>query len=66
MLSDDEAGTTHVITFCESAEVAERSRMSRLQLRDRIRETVSVEVQERRPFSVSFADLRGLATVPPR
>jgi hypothetical protein len=66
MLSDEETGTTHVITFWESAEVAERSRISRLQLRDRITETVSVEVQETRPYTVSFADLAGFATVPPR
>jgi hypothetical protein len=66
MLSDEESGTTHVITFWESAEVAEKSRISRLQLRDRITETVSVEVQETRPYTVSFADLDGFATVPPR
>jgi hypothetical protein len=66
MLSDEDRGTTHVITFWESAEVAERSRISRLQLRDRITETVSVEVQETRPYTVSFADLGGFATLPPR
>jgi hypothetical protein len=66
MLSDEETGTTHVITFWESAEVAERSRISRLRLRDRITETVSVEVRETRPYTVSFADLAGFATVPPR
>ena len=66
MLSDEESGTTHVITFWESAEVAEKSRISRLQLRDRITETVSVEVQETRPYVVSFADLGEFATVPPR
>ena len=66
MLSDEETGKTHVITFWESAEVAERSRISRLQLRDRITETVSVEVQETRPYTVSFADLGGFATLPPR
>ena len=66
MLSDEETGRTHVITFWKDAEVAERSRVSRLQLRDRITETVSVEVQETRPYTVSFADLAGFATVPPR
>ena len=66
MLSDEETGKTHVITFWASAEVAERSRISRLQLRDRITETVSVEVQETRPYTVSFADLGGFATLPPR
>ena len=66
MLSDEEMGKTHVITFWESAEVAEKSRISRLQLRDRITETVSVEVQETRPYVVSFADLGEFAIVPPR
>ena len=66
MLSNEETGTTHVITFWKDAEVAEKSRISRLQLRDRITETVSVEVQETRPYVVSFADLGGFATVPPR
>ena len=66
MLRDEDSGTTHVITFWESAVVAEKSRISRLQLRDRITETVSVEVQETRPYTVSFADLGEFATVPPR
>jgi hypothetical protein len=66
MLSNEETGTTHVITFWENEEVAERSRISRLQLRDRITETVSAEVQETRPYVVSFAALEGFATVPPR
>ena len=66
MLSNEETGTTHVITFWENAEVAERSRVSRLQLRDRITETVSVEVQETRQYVVAFADLEGFAGVPPR
>ena len=72
MLSNDETGTTHVISFWESKEVAERSRVARLKLRDRITSTVSVEVQEteavrrrlRRPELVPgrrAAGLRGAA-----
>jgi len=57
MLSNDETGTTHVISFWESEEVAERSRVARLKLRDRITSTVSVEVQETEGYEVSFADL---------
>ena len=62
MLSNEETGTTHVITFWADEEVAERSRIARLQLRDRITATVSVEVQETQPYIVSFADLDGFAT----
>jgi hypothetical protein len=57
MLSNDETGTTHVISFWESREVAERSRAARLKLRDRITSTVSVEVQETEAYEVAFADL---------
>jgi len=60
MLSNDETGTTHVISFWESAEVAERSRIARLKLRDRITSTVNVEVQETEPYEVAFADLASL------
>ena len=58
MLSNDETGVTHVISFWENEEVAERSRVARLRLRDRITSTVSVEVQETEPYEVSFAELR--------
>ena len=46
-----------MISFWESAEVAERSRVARLKLRDRITTTVSVEVQETEPYEVAFAEL---------
>jgi hypothetical protein len=61
MLSNDETGTTHVISFWASKEVAERSRVARLKLRDRITTTVSVEVQETEAYDVAFADLTGFA-----
>ena len=57
MLSSDDTGITHVISFWESKEVAERSRVARLQLRDRITATVDVEVQQTDPYEVSFAEL---------
>ena len=57
MLSNDETGVTHVISFWESAEVAERSRVARLKLRDRITSTVNVEVQQTEPYQVAFAEL---------
>ena len=64
MLTDEDTGTTHVITFWTDEEVAERSRMARLQLRDRITATVNVEVQETTPYAVAFADLPGLGSPP--
>jgi hypothetical protein len=60
MLSNDDTGTTHVISFWESREVAERSRVARLKLRDRITTTVNVEVQETEAYDVAFADLSSL------
>jgi hypothetical protein len=57
MLSNDETGTTHVISFWESKEIADRSRVARLRLRDRITSTVGVEVQETEAYEVSFAHL---------
>ena len=57
MLSNDETGVTHVISFWENEEIAEHSRVARLRLRDRITSTVSVEVQETEPYHVSFAEL---------
>jgi predicted RNase H-like HicB family nuclease len=59
MLTND-AGRTQVITFWESQEVAERHMSARLQLRDRITETVNVEVQETGAYVVSFAELPAL------
>ena len=41
MLTNDETGTTHVISFWQNEEVAERSRVARLRLRDRITSTVT-------------------------
>lgn len=61
MLSNDETGVTHVISLWENEEVAERSRVARLKLRDRITATVNVEVQQTEPYKVAFADLAGFA-----
>jgi hypothetical protein len=60
MLTND-AGRTQTITFWESQEVAERHMTARLQLRDRITETVNVAVEETESFDVSFARLRELS-----
>lgn len=65
MLSNDDTGITHVISFWESEDVAERSRVARLQLRDRITATVNVEVQETEPYEVSFAELGSFGDAAP-
>ena len=60
MLTHEETGIAHVISFWESEEIAERHRVARLQLRDRITSTLNVEVQETVPYSVPFATLPAL------
>ena len=60
MLSSQETGVTHVITFWANREVAERHREARRSLRDRITSTVDVEVQETADFELAFADLPAL------
>jgi hypothetical protein len=57
MLTNEEEGTTLVLAFWESREVAERHRVARLQLRDRVTAAVSVQVEETASYDVSFADL---------
>jgi hypothetical protein len=57
MLTQDATGTTQAIAFWESEEVAERHRVARMRLRDRVTATVDVEVQETVPYDVSFAEL---------
>lgn len=57
MLTSQATGTTHVISFWESEEVAERHRAARLRFRDRITATLDIEVQETVPYDVSFAEL---------
>jgi heme-degrading monooxygenase HmoA len=62
MLSNDAAGQVRVLTFWESAEIAERHLAARQQLRDRITTTVNVEVVETEPYEVPFTDLPALRT----
>jgi heme-degrading monooxygenase HmoA len=57
MLSNEEDGTTLVLAFWESREVAERHREARLAFRDRITSTVDVQVQETVGYEVTFAHL---------
>ena len=60
MLSSQETGVTHVITFWESREVAEKHREARRSLRDRITSTVDVEVEATEEYDLAFADLPAL------
>jgi len=57
VLSNAEEGTTLVISFWESREVAEEHLEARMRLRDRITATVNVEVQETTDYEVTFAEL---------
>jgi hypothetical protein len=57
MLSDEAQGTTIVLTFWESEDVAERRRVARMAFRDRITSTVNVRVEETVGYDVAFAHL---------
>ena len=57
MLSNADNGTTLVISFWASREVADRHRVARAQFRDRITSAVGVEVVEVADFELTFADL---------
>ena len=62
MLSSQETGVTHVLTFWESREVAEKHREARRSLRDRITATVDVEVLGTEEYEVAFADLPAVSS----
>jgi heme-degrading monooxygenase HmoA len=62
MLSSQETGVTHVLTFWESREVAEMHREARRSLRDRITATVDVEVLQTEEYEVAFADLPAVSS----
>jgi heme-degrading monooxygenase HmoA len=57
MLSNEEEGTTLVISFWESREVAEEHRVARAEFRDRITATVDVRVEDVTDYELTFADL---------
>ena len=60
MLGNGETDSTHVITFWESREVAERHQVARMKLRDRVTTAASVEVELTQSYDVTFAQLREL------
>ena len=57
MLSNADDGTTLVISFWASREVADRHRVARAQFRDRITSAVGVEVVEVGEYELTFAEL---------
>ena len=57
MLSNADDGTTLVISFWASREVADRHRVARAQFRDRITSAVGVEVVEVADYELTFADV---------
>ena len=59
MLSNEEDGTTLVLTFWQSAEVAKEHQEARGSLRERVTATVNVEVQGTSDYEVTFAHLPG-------
>jgi heme-degrading monooxygenase HmoA len=56
MLSNED-GTTLVLTFWESREVAEQHAEARKRLRDSVTAAVNVQVQESTDYEVMFAQL---------
>jgi hypothetical protein len=57
ILTDEEGARARVITFWESEEAAERSREGRLKMRDRLVETVGLEVEGMEPYDVAALEL---------
>lgn len=60
LLTNQATGTTHVLLFWESAEVAERHRAARMRLRERITSTLNIAVQETESYDVSYAEIPAL------
>ncbi|HEU5279351.1 MAG TPA: hypothetical protein VFU26_10650 [Gaiellaceae bacterium] len=57
MLTNEMDKTTLVVTFWESREVAEEHRAARARFRERITETVEVQVEGATDYAVTFAAL---------
>jgi len=57
MLSNENDGTTLVISFWESKEVANEHRVARAEFRDRITATVDVHVEDVTDYELTFANL---------
>ena len=64
MLSSPENGTTLVLTFWESEEIAEKHSEARRQFRDSITSAVNVQVVETSGYDLTFAHLGPWAAEP--
>ena len=64
MLSDAATGTTLVLSFWESEEIAEKHGEARRQFRESITSAVNVEVVETNGYDLTFAHLGPWATEP--
>jgi heme-degrading monooxygenase HmoA len=57
MVSSETEGTTLVLTFWESREIAEQHRVARARFRERVTAAVGVRVEEAVDYELTFADL---------
>jgi heme-degrading monooxygenase HmoA len=64
MLSNEADGTTLVLSFWESREMAEEHRAARMRFRDRVTATVDVQVEETVGYEVTFAHLESPLSEP--
>ena len=60
VLDNHEVGKTYVLALWTSREVAERNRVARANLRDRVAATVGVEIMDTEGFEVAFGVVPGL------
>jgi hypothetical protein len=54
VLDDRDVGKTYVLALWENRDVAERNRVARANLRDRVAATVGVEILDTEGFEVAF------------
>jgi heme-degrading monooxygenase HmoA len=64
MLSNEENGTTLVLTFWESREVAERHRAARRQFREGMTQAAEVSIADLTEYAVTFAHVGQLRASP--
>ena len=57
MLSNADEGTTLVLSFWESREVAEEHRAARMRFRDRVTTAVGVRVEDTTDYELTFTSL---------
>ena len=64
MLNNSDEGTTLVISFWASRDVAEEHRVARTEFRKKITSAVGVQVEEVTDYEIAFADLGRWAAKP--